>query len=591
MQTLKNFYRVLRIHFSSFIIFELIHKLLMTLVMLPLGLKIFNATLNLMDISYITNDTFKTFMSSPYLILLAILLILIYIFFSMFEVFGIVECFNIHNEMKLYKIFKNVLRDFRRLFYIKNIGYLLILIFYIPIVQLSFGALVYFLISAPRFLVQDLNYHILVYSLLILMVVNLILMLPFIYIIHYFVIDNVPFKEAIKRSMFKMKGKKIKTFFQIVSLEALITIIFITILLMIVLGSWVLVQFLDSYTQVLTYLLISIRGFIRIYMLIYISLQVPLLLSLISYQFYRGYYLELLKEIKIKKSRFARPLINILIMFLMTLAIAYTVENLINDLDQSFQKSNNIEVMAHRGSSNEAPENTKAAFELAIEQHSDYIELDIQQTKDGELVVMHDSNLKRVTGIDKFVYECTYEELLEYDIGSHFDPKFSDERVMRLEEVLRMTKGKIKLNIEIKPTGHEKDLERQLVDILKLYRMEESCVITSMNYKILQTIKSLNPDLKTGYVLTVALGEFYKMNDVDCFSIQMGYISENVVAKAHEYHKEIYVWTVNTQNDIVKMIDLGVDGIISDEPQLAHELIYSSNHFPTVISLINFLFR
>ena len=204
---------------------------------------------------------------------------------------------------------------------------------------------------------------------------------------------------------------------------------------------------------------------------------------------------------------------------------------------------------------------------------------------------MHDSNLKRVTGIDKFVYECTYEELLGYDIGSHFDPKFSDERVMRLEEVLRMTKGKIKLNIEIKPTGHEKDLERQLVDILKLYRMEESCVITSMNYKILQTIKSLNPDLKTGYVLTVALGEFYKMNDVDCFSIQMGYISENVVAKAHEYHKEIYAWTVNTQNDIVKMIDLGVDGIISDEPQLAHELIYSSNHFPTVISLINFLFR
>lgn len=591
MKHIRDFFKVLRIHFSSFIIFELIHKLLMALVLLPLGYKIFNMTLKLMDINYITNDTFNRFMSSPYLIMLILLLLVIYIFFSMFEVFGIVECFDINNQSNLKKIFCDVFKDFKRLLYFKNIGYMLILIFYIPLLQLSFGALVYFLFLAPQFIIQNLNYNTIIIRLVILMLTNLIVMSPFMYIIHYFVIGDLPFSKAIRQSIKKTNGNKIKMIVIILLLESMLTVMFISILALIILGSYIIVKIFSFNTSILTYVLIVIRGFIHGYMVVFTCLQVPLLLSFISFYFYKGQYLEIIKTNKIKRNKFSKQIINIVIVFLISIAGTYFIENFIADLDISFSNSRQIEVMAHRGSSLNAPENTMAAFELAIEQNSDYIELDIQQSKDGEIVVLHDPNLKRITGVDLNVYDATYKELLEYDIGSHFDAKFSDQRVLNLEDVLKAVKGKIRLNIEIKPTGYEHDLEKQLVQILKTYRFEQDCIITSMDYDVLKKIKSYNPELKTGYVLNVAFGEFYKMEDVDCFSIQQGYINENVVAKVHEHDKKIYAWTVNSHNDIVKMINLGVDGIITDQPELAHELIYSCNYFPTIISLLDFLFK
>lgn len=116
--------------------------------------------------------------------------------------------------------------------------------------------------------------------------------------------------------------------------------------------------------------------------------------------------------------------------------------------------------MAHRGSSYEAPENTMLAFKNAVKATADYIELDVHETKDGEIVVIHDDNLKRTTGVNKKVYNMTYDEIKDLDAGSYFgdEEEFKKCRIPTLEEVMSYTKGKIKLNIEIKLSAYEPDL-------------------------------------------------------------------------------------------------------------------------------------
>ena len=115
-----------------------------------------------------------------------------------------------------------------------------------------------------------------------------------------------------------------------------------------------------------------------------------------------------------------------------------------------YQKRDKHLVIAHRGASIEAPENTLAAFQRAVEIGADGVELDILQSKDGHLIVVHDSRLHRLCNIKKASEGCTLKELKKFDFGSHFSSKFKGEQIATLEEVLDLLKGKVLINIEIK---------------------------------------------------------------------------------------------------------------------------------------------
>ncbi|GKT32798.1 glycerophosphodiester phosphodiesterase, partial [Aduncisulcus paluster] len=106
---------------------------------------------------------------------------------------------------------------------------------------------------------------------------------------------------------------------------------------------------------------------------------------------------------------------------------------------------------------------------MAYKNGADYAEIDVQQTRDGHLVLLHDSSFKRTTGVNETVWDMTLEEIRTLDAGSHFDERFAGEPVPTLEEAIEAAKGKIKLNIEIKVNGHETDIERQVVE--EIYKM------------------------------------------------------------------------------------------------------------------------
>ena len=147
---------------------------------------------------------------------------------------------------------------------------------------------------------------------------------------------------------------------------------------------------------------------------------------------------------------------------------------------------------AHRGGARVAPENTISALEAAVDALADYAEIDVQETKDGEIVLLHDTNLQRVTGLNANIWDLTYEEVSQLDAGIKFI-KSSEGENTNPGEALECCQGRIRLNIELKYNGHNAQIVPKVLKIIEEYGFEENCVVTSMNYKYLEQIKELNP--------------------------------------------------------------------------------------------------
>ncbi|MCQ2509655.1 MAG: glycerophosphodiester phosphodiesterase [Lachnospiraceae bacterium] len=248
-----------------------------------------------------------------------------------------------------------------------------------------------------------------------------------------------------------------------------------------------------------------------------------------------------------------------------------------------------LEISAHRGGAKFAPENTLAAIQYSIDVKSDYAEIDVQETADGEIVLMHDNWLGRTTGERKYIWDVSLEEVQKLDAGSSFSKKFKGERIPTLAEVLEVCRGKMRLNIEIKSNGHNADIVEKVLEIIHEAKFESNCVVTSMDYKILKEIKELSPEVITGYTLPMVYGKMNDLEAADFFSIKHTYISEYVVKRAHEMGKQVCAWTTNSRKDIRKVIDCGVDNVITDNPELVRkELMGEYDTIPKFLSLVKY---
>ena len=230
------------------------------------------------------------------------------------------------------------------------------------------------------------------------------------------------------------------------------------------------------------------------------------------------------------------------------------------------------DVMAHRGASGHYPENTLAAIQGAIDAGAQYVEIDVQETVDGEIVVIHDSDLKKVGGVPLVVGENTLQQLSYTDIGSWFDLSFSDQRIPTLREVLALCKDRIRVNIELKYYGHEKRLERSVADIVDEAGMADQVIAMSLSLPGAREMKRIRPNWKVGLLSSVAVGDLSKL-DVDFLALNARFASRALVRRVHERGKEIMVWTVNDALGIATMAGRGVDAIITDQPALAVSLL------------------
>lgn len=230
---------------------------------------------------------------------------------------------------------------------------------------------------------------------------------------------------------------------------------------------------------------------------------------------------------------------------------------------------NYSQVTAHRGSSENAPENTLSAFQQAILDHAGYAELDVQETADGVVMLMHDDNASRTTGINKNMWEVTSNELKQASAGSWFHKDFKEEHVPTLDEVIQLAKGHIKLNIELKNNGHVVQLAEKTVDIIKSHDFVKECTVTSFDAGLLHKVKTLNSSIKTGLIVgqkAEGLDELMKSSDYDVISAAYPLVNEDFMRQAADHHKEVYVWTVNDTRTMSRMLALGVTSIITNQP-------------------------
>lgn len=227
------------------------------------------------------------------------------------------------------------------------------------------------------------------------------------------------------------------------------------------------------------------------------------------------------------------------------------------------------QVTAHRGSSAVTPENTLHSFRQAIIDQAGIAELDVQETADGVIMVMHDNNVLRTTGINKNMWEVTSSELREASAGSWFSPEFQNERVPTLDEVLGLAKGYIKLKIEMKNNGHGKLLAEKTVELIQAHGFEKECTVTSFDAKLLHTVKKLNPQIKTGLIMgqkTENIDVIMMDSDFDVISAAYPLVNESFMKLAEKHQKEVYAWTVNHPTVMKQMLALGVSSIITDHP-------------------------
>ncbi|MGD8816263.1 MAG: glycerophosphodiester phosphodiesterase [Acidobacteriota bacterium] len=230
-----------------------------------------------------------------------------------------------------------------------------------------------------------------------------------------------------------------------------------------------------------------------------------------------------------------------------------------------------VTIIAHRGAAGSAPENTMASFERAIADGTDWVELDVQETADGRVVVIHDADLMKVAGVPLNVWDATYEQLRDIDIGSWFAPEFADQRVPLLSDVLALCKGKAGVFIELKYYGHDQRLEQRVVDIVEAAGMASDVVVMSLKYNGIQKIRALRPDWRIGLLTAKAVGDLTRL-DADFLAVNAGLATPIFVSTAHRRGKDAYVWTTNERIEMARFISRGIDGLITDEPAAARDV-------------------
>jgi glycerophosphoryl diester phosphodiesterase len=236
-------------------------------------------------------------------------------------------------------------------------------------------------------------------------------------------------------------------------------------------------------------------------------------------------------------------------------------------------------IFAHRGASGYAPENTMAAFKKGIEMGAKGIELDVHLTKDGQIVVCHDENIKRTSNGEGLIMDMTLEELKKFDFGVRFSSEFEGEKIPTLEEVLELIEdwdGILNIEIKAAPRQYLAGLEKEVVELVKKYSMVDKIIISSFNHYSLAEVKKIAPEFKTGILYSELIYEPWEyVKNVGACAIHPGLISltEEVIKGCIKNGVMVNVWTVNQSEHMKMLIEAGVDGIITNYPDTAVKLV------------------
>ncbi|WP_353936735.1 glycerophosphodiester phosphodiesterase [uncultured Streptococcus sp.] len=271
------------------------------------------------------------------------------------------------------------------------------------------------------------------------------------------------------------------------------------------------------------------------------------------------------QKLPIRENKKQHPMLALTGLLLLIGGINFTY----NAFKASSDPSKNLAVIGHRGMLSQGVENSLESLEASAKAGASYSELDIILSKDGHFIVSHDDNLKRLTGKNITISQSQAKDILGLKIKQN---GYESHLVSFEDYVAKAKQLGIKLLVELKPTGNEPDNYEQLfVDKMKELHVDSSYLVMSADLKTIEKVKRLDSAIQSSHTISSQLGDFTSQK-VNFYAIEDFSYNELLARKAHQNGKKIYVWTINSRDDIERYLETSTDSIITDYPTSVREI-------------------
>lgn len=575
----KNTFALISHNAGALIRYEILYKLASFLIFFPLLETMERLSLRIVGVYYISNYNLRMVLSSPaFWVAMSVILLALAIFIAL-EFFGLsyglYASFH-HRKVSAREIFSASVRMSGKVLRPKNLLFLVYVFLVLPLADF-YEAFTYTRnFSLPSYMIQRIiansSYkYLVIAAAMALGVLSLLL----IYVIPSMTLLEESFIQSVKRSFRYTLKRFHKVLITAIAWLALIAAVYAAAFAGILAVIKLIVMWVEpSYRLKLSWSSPVILVTESLLLLTLTWILSPLILARIDTAFFNLTGPENMPDFQASYGKAPKHLaVRIVNFCLIAVCLYFFVPQKYQQIKTALlYGGRDTMIMAHRGDSVDAPENTLPAFRKAISNDADAAELDVQLTKDGTVIVLHDSSLKRTTGLDKKVWQVTYDQIKDLDNGSFYNPSYEFTRIPTLDQVLKACKGELYLNIEIKRTGHDSGIVEKTLEVISANHYEDNCDITSFDYDTLSMVKKINSEIYTVYTTTVGGGSLARLKDANAFSIEQNFVTPEFVQYMRSENKGIYVWTVDDANMMNRMIDMNVDAIITNDVRLGVEM-------------------
>lgn len=508
----------------------------------------------------ITKDNFYLIFSNPLSLFLCVIYILLVAFLTFAEFFILINFINSRREGSAFSIKTTLVKSFMKLKCLIGFQVFFFIIYFIsmvPLENLGLSTAITERLRIPAFITGEISktltgtllYFILIFAIFYINY-RLIFTLP------RTILKDEPLSKSIKESWKTTKKKMLQILIPIGVFE--IIFMFAGLLLMLIIAG-----ILGIFKPFLGFLLsktILQTMFDVVFFAFSVFTKISIVIVLLD-------NIEPQKSKTIESKNEKRKRSSILMLSMILFLVGSTA---VNGIQIYYSKiDTKILKIAHRGDVNGGVENSLEALESAKKKGADYAEMDIQLTRDNHFVVIHDYNLRRLTGRDARVRDLNLNEIRKLTISENG----FESRIPTFEEYVKQAeKLKIKLLVELKPSGDEpENFAEMFVNKFRKLGVERKFKTMSLDLNLMRKIEKIAPEIETGFVIPLQFGDFDD-SKIDFYVIEDFSYRRHLALKAHKKHRKIFVWTLNTRSEISKYLQEPIDGIISDELEMINEI-------------------
>lgn len=583
IRDLVGSFRNIRENYKLYLNFGLIYFLLAGTVFVPVISYFLNRLFLSAEGGVLLNlDVFKIVLTRrSFLTLLGIITLFILALFVLLGTYLIIAQKKLFNEdILVTEAMLTAMRAVPRLIGFEFLYLIIFIILLIPLVEFQTNPLVRRFIEVPPSLIENLRtvrFGIFIYIILMMSVAYFFI--RWIFAFHEVFLDRRSIRKSLKMSSRLTEGLRIRILLKLVIVNLFLVGLFV-----------LMIYFIRQIPDLLEFQVSRMVsqyfitfGAIALFLYIMILLPVNLFyLTRIYYEIKRKRGLDttdvihtvkwkwlMRKEVHLKENISNKRLVLVVYLLLSGL-ISFTLANRVNE--DFLYAGRNILVAAHRGDALNAPENSLSAIESALSSGASVIEMDIQMTRDGVLVLHHDTSLIRMAGVPEPVSDFTYEELMALEIGSAFDEKFSGEKIPTLREALMAVKGRGEVLLDVKAEENRGEIAEKILFELEDTQMKEWAYIQSFDYPFLREIRRQDSEIRLGQIMYAAFGRLESL-DVDFYTVQINMLTTSLVRRAHDSGRAVFVWVVKDEEQLKTVLQYDIEGIITSDAFMVRQML------------------